>query len=224
MLQKIGEDLGFVIKTVPHVRNHLRRSLDGLRVLRDIRIPLRDGNYVLADLFLPYNDSPVPALVSSNVYGKRVVYSGPRLDDPKEQAEFERIEDHFYSTSDNSQIEIPNTGNGYFFNWTKQRVYETASTLRSLWWVPRGYAMVKIDPRGVGQTPGRRGLFISDQETDDIFDAVEWAANQTWSNGSVALTGNSYGANCQWPVAALKPKGLKCIVPYGSKFVLMSVI
>ncbi|KAJ3498245.1 hypothetical protein NLG97_g1276 [Lecanicillium saksenae] len=77
-----------------------------------------------------------------------------------------------------------------------------------------GYAMVKIDPRGVSQTPGARG--VPGQLTADFYDAVEWAVEQKWSDGSAALVGSSYGANTQWEVASLKPKGLKRIVPYAT--------
>jgi predicted acyl esterase len=75
--------------------------------------------------------------------------------------------------------------------------------------------MVKIDPRGVSQTPGVRG--VPGQETKDIVDAVEWTAIQPWCTGMVALAGNSYGANVQWPVAIMKPKGLKAFVPYAGR-------
>ena len=72
--------------------------------------------------------------------------------------------------------------------------------------------MLKIDPRGVSQTPGVRG--VPGQETSDLCEAVEWAAKQHWCDGNVALVGNSYGANWQWTVAARKPKGLRCFVPF----------
>lgn len=76
--------------------------------------------------------------------------------------------------------------------------------------------MVKIDPQGVSQTPGTRG--IPGQLVTDFFDAVEWAAEQSWSNGTSALVGSSYGANTQWRVVQMEPKGLKCFVPYASMF------
>ena len=215
VLQKVCTKLGLPIKTISHVRNHLRRALAGFKVLRDIRIPVRDGNYVLGDIYLP-PEGKFPALVSSTPYGKRVVYSGPRTDDPNDVATFEKIEDTFFSTSDNSVIEIPYTG-AYFANWTKQRAYENISHFNTFFWVPRGYAMVKLDPRGVSQTPGTRGVFVSEQEANDLFDAVEWVAKQTWCTGNVALSGNSYGANCQWQPAIQKPRGLKAFFPYGSQ-------
>lgn len=217
MLSRICKELGLTVKSVPHVRNHLRRALAGFRVLRDLKIPVRDGAYVLGDIYLPLEQGQYPVLVGSTPYGKRVVYSGPSLEDAEDIAAFEKIEDTWFSTSDDSPLEIPHTG-GYFANWTKQRVWETISTFKTFFWVPRGYAMVKIDPRGVVHTPGKRGLFISKNEATDLYDVVEWAAKQPWSSGNIALAGNSYGANCQWRTAIMKPKGLKACFPYGSEF------
>jgi Predicted acyl esterases len=145
VLQKIGAEVGIPVKSIPHVRNHLRRAIAGFRVLRDIKIPVRDGNYILGDIYLP-PEGKFPALVSATVYGKRVVYSGPKHDDRDEIAAFEKAEDDWHSTSTDFPLRIPNTG-PWFGNWTRQRVYETIGTFNTFYWVPRGYAMVKIDPR-----------------------------------------------------------------------------
>ena len=102
-------------------------------------------------------------------------------------------------------------------DWIRQRGFENIATFNTFSYVPNGYAMVKIDPRGVSQTPGARG--VPGQLESDYFDAVEWAAEQSWSDGSSALVGSSYGANTQWSVATLKPKGLKCFVPYASMYI-----
>lgn len=154
--------------------------------------------------------------MSSTVYGKRVVYSGPNRDDPDEVAAFEKAEDDRHSTSADYPLTIPHTG-PWFGVWTKQRVYETIGTFNTFYWVPRGYAMVKMDPRGVSETPGTREVSISRQNAKDFSDVVTWVSKQPWCTGSVATAGNSYGANSQWPVAVEKPEGLKAIIPYASK-------
>ena len=48
------------------------------------------------------------------------------------------------------------------------------------WWVPEGYVIVRVDQRGVGASPGRLDLF-SQQQGEDFYDAIEWAAIQLWS-------------------------------------------
>ncbi len=45
-------------------------------------------------------------------------------------------------------------------------------------------------------------------------DVVEWAASQPWSTGKIGLLGISYYAGSQWRVAARRPKGLACIIPW----------
>ena len=69
-------------------------------------------------------------------------------------------------------------------------------------WVPDGYACVRVDSRGAGRSPGFLDLF-SERETRDLYECIEWAAGQPWSNGRVGLSGISYYAMNQWHVAAL---------------------
>ena len=59
-------------------------------------------------------------------------------------------------------------------------VWETANPL---WWVPRGYALVRVDSRGSGKSPGRTDPW-SPGEAQDFYDAIEWAARQPWCKRS----------------------------------------
>lgn len=86
-------------------------------------------------------------------------------------------------------------------------------TVNPEWWVPQGYAVVRVDMRGTGKSPGRVRR-LSDDEARDFHDAVEWAAAQPWSNGRVAVMGISYFAMNAWRVAAQQPPHLACIVPW----------
>jgi putative CocE/NonD family hydrolase len=188
--------------------------------MRDIKIPVRDGNFIFADVYLPLGyGTKYPVLLSCTIYGRRIMCSGPNVEDENDVAAFERVEDEWHSTPGGIDIKVPDnriwTG-----NWIRQRGFENIATFNTYSYVPNGYAMVKIDPRGVSQTPGTRG--IPGQLETDFFDAVEWAAEQSWSTGSSALVGSSYGANVQWPVAKMKPKGLKCFVPYSSTYCLFT--
>ncbi len=55
---------------------------------------------------------------------------------------------------------------------------------------------------------------MSSSTSKDFADCVEWAASQEWCTGKVGLLGISYYAGTQWRVAARKPKGLACIIPW----------
>jgi predicted acyl esterase len=80
-------------------------------------------------------------------------------------------------------------------------------------WVPHGYAVISVDPRGTWHSEGI-ATFISEQEALDFYDLIEWAGQQNWSNGKVGLSGVSYLAVSQWRVAALKPPHLAAINPW----------
>jgi predicted acyl esterase len=95
----------------------------------------------------------------------------------------------------------------------KQNPYMNWETINPLWWVPKGYASVRVDGRGSGKSPGQHEPW-SHSEAVDFYDAIEWAAAQPWCNGKVGLNGISYYAMNQWFVANLNPPSLKAIIPW----------
>lgn len=86
-------------------------------------------------------------------------------------------------------------------------------TVNPEWWVPKGYAAVRVDARGTGKSPGQFEPW-SFQEAIDLYDAIEWAARQPWCSGAVGLSGISYFAINQWFVANLQPPSLKAMIPW----------
>ena len=86
-------------------------------------------------------------------------------------------------------------------------------TVNPKWWVPRGYAAVRVDGRGTGKSPGHCEPW-SLAEAVDLYDAIEWVAAQPWCNGNVGLLGISYFAINQWFAANLEPPSLKAIIPW----------
>jgi predicted acyl esterase len=86
-------------------------------------------------------------------------------------------------------------------------------TVNPLWWVPRGYAAVRVDGRGSGKSQGQCEPW-SLAEAVDFYDAIEWTAAQPWCNGNIGLLGISYYAINQWFVANLQPPSLKAIIPW----------
>jgi uncharacterized protein len=93
---------------------------------------------------------------------------------------------------------------GAYLNW---------ETVNPEWWVPQGYVVVRVDERGTGESGGRMDL-LSSREFDDYAEVIEWAADQPWSTGDVALMGISYYAINQWHAAVRRPRGLRAIVPW----------
>jgi predicted acyl esterase len=86
-------------------------------------------------------------------------------------------------------------------------------TINPQWWVPRGYASVRVDGRGSGKSSGQCEPW-SLAESIDFYDAIEWAAAQPWCNGKVGLLGISYYAINQWFVANHQPPSLKAMIPW----------
>src|SRR5216683_4797877 len=84
-------------------------------------------------------------------------------------------------------------------------------TVNPQWWVPKGYAAVRVDGRGSGKSPGQCEPW-SLAESIDFYDAIEWAAAQSWCSGKVGLCGISYFAINQWFVANHQPPSLKAII------------
>ena len=95
----------------------------------------------------------------------------------------------------------------------KANPYMNWETVNPLWWCPRGYALLRVDSRGSGKSPGQSEL-SSYQEAVDAYDAIEWVAKRPWCNGNVGTLGISYHANFQWRVAGLQPPSLKAIMPW----------
>lgn len=78
--------------------------------------------------------------------------------------------------------------------------------------VQRGYLQLTVDARGTGGSGGTWQVF-GEREQLDAKEIVEWAAQQPWSDGSVAMTGPSYMGISQLFAAGLQPEGLKAIFP-----------
>ena len=82
-----------------------------------------------------------------------------------------------------------------------------------LYWTRHGYAVINVDPRGTWNSQGD-ATFYSAQEALDIYDLIEWAGTQPWSNGKVGMSGVSYLAIVQWRAAAERPPHLAAINPW----------
>ena len=78
--------------------------------------------------------------------------------------------------------------------------------------VPRGYVHLIVNLRGTAGSGGTFGFFDA-QERRDLYDLVEWAAQQPWCDGNVGMVGISYFAMTQLEAAVKRPPHLKAIFP-----------
>ena len=116
---------------------------DGMRIQWDIPLAMDDGIVLRADVFRPDDDGHYPVLLSYGPYGKGL---------------------HFEE--------------GYGDQWrimceAHPDVAEGSSNLYQSWeiadpekWVPHGYAIVRVDSRGAGRSPGVIDCFSAREARD----------------------------------------------------------
>ena len=151
---------------------------------RDVPVKLRDGITIYTDVFRPNDNEKHPAIMAMSPYGKEI--GSQWLDDTPNHAGVP-----LKATSGLQKFEGPDPA----------------------YWVNHGYAIINPDVRGAYNSQGIILFFGSDYGRDGA-DIIEWAAEQSWSNGKISMSGNSWLAISQWFVAAQKPKHLTCIAPW----------
>jgi uncharacterized protein len=75
-----------------------------------------------------------------------------------------------------------------------------------------GYAAIRVDMRGNGDSGGLMFDEYAKQEQDDALEVIAWIAKQKWCSGKVGMFGISWGGFNALQVAARKPPALKAIV------------
>jgi len=75
-----------------------------------------------------------------------------------------------------------------------------------------GYAAVRVDIRGSGESDGLLTDEYTLQEQDDAIEVIAWLAAQPWSNGRVGMMGISWGGFNALQVAARRPPALKAVI------------
>lgn len=75
-----------------------------------------------------------------------------------------------------------------------------------------GYAAVRVDLRGCGESDGIMADEYAQSELDDGLEVLSWIAAQTWSDGGVGVIGKSWGGFNGLQLAALRPPELRAII------------
>ena len=75
-----------------------------------------------------------------------------------------------------------------------------------------GYAGVRVDMRGSGESDGLLFDEYAKQEQNDGVEVIEWLAAQPWCSGAVGMMGISWGGFNALQIAARRPPALKAIV------------
>ncbi len=170
-----------------HARTEVR---GGMRITWHQPIAMDDGIVLRADVYRPIDEGRYPVILSHGIYAKGLSYQ-----------------------------------EGYPMQWQKMvadhpEILEESTNKYQAWevtdperWVPHGYAVVRVDSRGAGWSPGFMDPLCA-REDEDLYRCIEWAGTQPWSSGKVGMLGISYYAINQWRVAAKRPPHLTAIIPW----------
>ena len=83
----------------------------------------------------------------------------------------------------------------------------TRDALIHPYWAAHGYACVRVDLRGSGESEGVLLDEYLPREQEDLLEVIAWIAAQAWCTGAVGMTGISWGAStaCSSPRAGRRP-------------------
>ena len=75
-----------------------------------------------------------------------------------------------------------------------------------------GYAAIRVDMRGSGESDGYLADEYLRQEQDDALEVIAWIAKQPWCTGAVGMQGKSWGGFNALQIAARRPPALQAII------------
>ena len=161
-------------------------SYEKIRWDRDVMVPMRDGVRLCIDVYRPDSEGRFPALLAFSRHNKDM-----QTPDACEKA--------------------PAIGAQPAWSHFWMGIQEAGDT-RYL--VSRGYVHVVGNPRGVGKSedgPLESPLYGAKM---DLYDLIEWIAQQPWCDGNVGMIGISAFGATQFYAAKLMPPHLKAIFPF----------
>ena len=76
----------------------------------------------------------------------------------------------------------------------------------------QGYACIRVDIRGTGESEGLFDDEYSEQELSDAEQVIHWISQQSWCDGRVGMVGISWGGFNSLQLAYRQPPALKAII------------
>ena len=102
-----------------------------------------------------------------------------------------------------------------FLPYRKSDGTAVRDALRQPYFAGHGYAVLRVDMRGSGDSDGVLRDEYTAQEHDDAVACIAWIAAQPWCDGSVGMMGISWGGFNSLQVAARRPPALKALLVIG---------
>jgi predicted acyl esterase len=163
---------------------------DGMFIEWDVPIEMDDGIVLRADIYRPTKNGKYPAILTYGPYAK-----GKSFQESRPFAWNHMVKAHPYILEESSNK------------------YQSWEVIDPELWVPDGYAVIRIDSRGMGSSPGFVDPYCA-RETKDMYDCIEWTGTRSWCTGKVGTCGISYFATNAWLVAGAQPPHLAAIVTW----------
>lgn len=173
----------------------------GIKIDKDVMVEMPDGVKLGLNVYRPEGAGPFPVVLSMTPYGKDQTppfYASDGVPPTNAYSPFiQRV-----------HAQVPDMGH------MKISLLTSWEAPDPVFWVASGYAVVLVDQRGGFKSGGK--LPDGNQQGDDLYNLIEWAAGQPWSNGNVGMTGVSALAMNQYRAASHvpAPPHLKAIMPW----------
>lgn len=137
--------------------------------------------------------------------------------------EIERTENEFITARDGAQLaariwkpvdalDNPVPAVIEYIPYRKRDVTRARDELNHPYIAGHGYACIRVDLRGSGDSDGVLQDEYLETEHNDAVDAIAWAARQPWCDGNVGMMGISWGGFNSLQVASKQPPELKAII------------
>lgn len=159
-----------------------------IAVRKDLRVPMRDGVELAADAYHGAEGGPRPALIAMSAYGKELQALALRTPPQRRPSP---MWDGCIEAGDIARV------------------------------VREGYVHVIGDVRGTGYSGGEmvgNYNFGGVPQGQDLYDLIEWVAEQPWCDGNIGMIGISYFGSMQVLAAAERPPHLKAIFVSGGHY------
>jgi putative CocE/NonD family hydrolase len=99
-----------------------------------------------------------------------------------------------------------------YLPYRKDDVHAADDAMMHPYFAGHGYAAVRVDIRGSGDSDGVLLDEYHVQEQDDALEVIAWIARQPWCTGAVGMMGISWSGFNSLQVAARRPPALKAII------------
>ncbi len=99
-----------------------------------------------------------------------------------------------------------------YIPYRKRDMVRTRDERNHPYFAAHGYACLRVDMRGSGDSEGVMADMYGPAELDDARQVIAWIARQDWCNGKVGMFGTSWGGTASLQAALDAPGPLKAVI------------